>query len=308
MFFLYLFGNNVNDELGNVAYVSFYLAGAVLSAIGHILLNPGSATPILGASGAIAAVTGGYLILFPNTLITIVYWLFFIGTIDIPAWVIIGLKMIFVDNVLYRNTPNIAYDAHLTGYAFGIVISMILLSTHLIRGTNVDLWTMIKQWNRRRIYTDVVSGGYDPFTGRSVKHIPSKDITPSPQEQKIIGIRSDISSLLSENNFHDASKKYLELIHIDPQQVLARQQMLDIANQLMSAGQWVDAAEAYEKFMQHYRGYEYAEQVQLMLGILYSRYLKEPQRAATYLKSALERLTDSGQRKMCRDELERLKD
>ena len=83
--------------------------------------------------------------------------------------------------------------------------------------------------------------------------------------------------------------------------------MLDIANQLMSAGQWVDAAEAYEKFMQHYGNYEYAEQVQLMLGILYSRYLKEPEKAVNYLKAALEHLHDPGQLKMCKDELDRLR-
>ena len=179
MFFLYLFGNNVNDELGNLSYICFYLAGGVFSAIGHILLNYDSVTPILGASGAIAAVTGAYLVLFPKTLITIVYWLiFFIDTIDIPAWLIIGLKMIIFDNLLYRNTPNVAYDAHLTGYAFGGIVSLLLLSTRLIKPTGVDLWTMIKQWNRRRVYTDVVAGGYDPFTGRNVKRIKVKDLSP----------------------------------------------------------------------------------------------------------------------------------
>ena len=134
MFFLYLFGNNVNDEFGNLAYLCFYLAGAVFSAIGHILLNSGSATPILGASGAIAAVTGAYLVLFPKTLITIIYWFIIIGTIDIPALYFIGLKMIIIDNVIIRYTPHVAYDAHLAGYAFGIVVSIFLLSTRLIRG------------------------------------------------------------------------------------------------------------------------------------------------------------------------------
>ena len=59
--------------------------------------------------------------------------------------------------------------------------------------------------------------------------------------------------------------------------------------------------------MVHYGNYEYAEQVQLMLGILYSRYLNEPEKAVTYLKAALEHLHDPGQRKMCKDELDRLR-
>ena len=78
MFFLYLFGNNVNDKLGNVGYLAFYLAGAVFSGIGHTFLS-GSA--VLGASGAVAAVTGAYLVLFPQTLITVIYWLLFIGIV-----------------------------------------------------------------------------------------------------------------------------------------------------------------------------------------------------------------------------------
>ena len=95
-------------------------------------------------------------------------------------------------------------------------------------------------------------------------------------------------------------------MNVDSQQILPRQQMLDIANQLMSAGQWVDCAHAYEKFMTHYGNYEYAEQVQLMLGILYSRYLNQPEKAVKYLQSALERLHDPGQLKMCKEELARL--
>ena len=308
MFFLYLFGNNVNDELGNLAYTCFYLAGGVFSAIGHILLNAGSATPTLGASGAIAAVTGAYLVLYPKTLVTVVYWLFFIGTIDIPAWLIIGLKMIVFDNMLYRNTPHIAYDAHLTGYAFGIVISMLLLATRLIRATNVDLWTIFKQWNRRRIYTDVVSSGYDPYTGRNAKRINVREINtpPTAGEQKIMDIRAAISAALESGDLAGATRSYLELVTIEPQQILPRRQMLDIANQLMAAGQWVDSAYAYEKFMTHYGNYEYAEQVQLMLGILYSRYLNQPQKAIQYLNAALSRLNDPGQLKMCKDELARL--
>ena len=66
MYFLYLFGNNVNDKLGNLGYLCFYLAGAVFSAIGHGIFQ---FSPVLGASGAVAAVTGAYLVLFPQTLI-----------------------------------------------------------------------------------------------------------------------------------------------------------------------------------------------------------------------------------------------
>ncbi len=74
MFFLYLFGNNINDKFGHLWYIVFYLAGAVFSGVGHTLVNLSSYAPTLGASGAVAAVTGAYLVLYPQTLITVLYW------------------------------------------------------------------------------------------------------------------------------------------------------------------------------------------------------------------------------------------
>ena len=66
MLFLYIFGNNVNDKLGNVGYFLLYLGGAIFSGLGHALF---SNSPVLGASGAVAAVTGAYMVLFPKTYV-----------------------------------------------------------------------------------------------------------------------------------------------------------------------------------------------------------------------------------------------
>ncbi|MFH1882167.1 MAG: rhomboid family intramembrane serine protease, partial [Planctomycetota bacterium] len=137
MFFLYLFGNNVNDKLGNIGYLCFYLGGAVFSGIGHILV---SGADVLGASGAVAAVTGAYLVLFPQALISILYWFFFIGTIEVPALYFIGIKMILIDNVIAQSTAYVAYDAHLAGYAFGIAAMVVMLATGLISTSSFDLW------------------------------------------------------------------------------------------------------------------------------------------------------------------------
>jgi len=308
MFFLYLFGNNVNDKLGNVGYLCFYLAGAVFSGIGHTLLN---SAPAIGASGAVAAVTGAYLVLFPQTLITILYWFFFIGTMEVPALYFIGLKMIILDNMIARYTPNVAYDAHLSGYAFGILAILAMLATKLISGSSLDLWAMIDRWNRRRQYRDVVTGGYDPFTGQTKgRYVKAREVKKTPaqkaKEEKIAWLRSEISDSIAAGNLGGAADLYLELEKIDAEQILPRQQLLDISNQLMTAGKWAESARSYEKFLSHYRNYEYAEQVQLMLGILYSRYLGRNDTAVKYLQAARNRLTDPGQKKMCEEELKRL--
>jgi membrane associated rhomboid family serine protease len=308
MFFLYLFGNNVNDKLGHIGYVCFYLAGAVFSAIGHTLVN---SNPVIGASGAVAAVTGAYLVLFPQTLITVIYWFLFIGTMDVPAIYFIVLKMIFIDNMIAGYTPNVAYDAHLAGYGFGIAASLLMLATGLTESTHFDLWAMIKQWNRRRQYRDVVSTDYDPFMGFTpAKRIKAKEVQnladQQQQSETARQIRDQIAARISEHNLPAAAQLYLELTRLDPNQLLSRQYMLDVANQLAGEGKRIEAADAYEKFLAHYGNYEYAEQVELMLGLIYSRYLNKPDLAVKHLKAAEPKLADPAQLKMCRDEIDKL--
>ena len=303
MFFLYIFGNNVNDKLGNFGYVCFYLAGGVFSAVGHTLLND---NPVLGASGAVAAVTGAYLVFFPQTLITIVYWFYIIGTMDIPALYFIAFKMIIIDNVIWRYTPDVAYDAHLSGYAFGILGSLLLLATRLTSTSHFDLWAMIKQWNRRRRYRDSISSGYDPFTGLGSKKIKAKAVSKQKESPEINKLKEEIAKNIYEHNLPTAAEMYLELMSLDDTQIIQRQHLLDIANQLASEGRHKQAAAAYEKFLAHYGNYEYIEQVELMLGLIYSRYLDKADLAIKHLSLAEKKLSDSGQLKMCRDEIEKL--
>jgi len=307
MFFLYLFGNNVNDKLGNVGYMAFYLGGAVFSGIGHLLVGGGN---ILGASGAVAAVTGAYLVLFPQTLISVFWWFFFfIHTIELPALYFIALKMIIIDNVVLRYTSSlVAYDAHLSGYAFGIATMTVLLATGLISSSHFDLWVMIKQWNRRRQYRDAVSGGYNPFSGRTqAKFVKVKEIKKTPAQQQAeeesLRLRSEISNRMLERNLPVAAQVYLELMNHDSEQILPRQQLLDIANQLAGESRYAESAQAYEQFLSHYSKYEYIEQVELMLGLIYARYLNQPEAAIKHLQAAEKKLLDQGQIKMCQAEL-----
>ncbi len=307
MYFLYLFGNNVNDKLGNIGYLCFYLAGAVFSGIGYTLVSGGN---VLGASGAVAAVTGAYLVLFPQTLITIFYWLIFFGIMEVPALYFIAFKMILIDNIITRYTPNVAYAAHLAGYAFGIAAMLAMLAAGFISTSNFDLWAMIKRWNRRRVYRDAVSSGYDPFTGRAgTRKVKVKEVK-SPAEQqkdeKSQELRNEITKRITERNLPAAAALYLELMNHDSEQILPRQNLLDIANQLAGDSKHTESARASEQFLTHFSTYEYAEQVELMLGILYCRYLNQPKQAVKYLEAAAKKLTDPGQLKMCKDELARL--
>ncbi|MCI0498549.1 MAG: rhomboid family intramembrane serine protease [Planctomycetales bacterium] len=309
MFFLYIFGNNVNDKLGNIGYLCFYLASAVFSGIGHTLLSPAS---VLGASGAVAAVTGAYLVLLPNSLITVVYWFFFIGTVEIRALYFIAFKLIFWDNIFAADPrQGIAYSAHLAGYAFGIAAILGLLSQGLIETDFNDLWTMLRQWNRRHQFRDVVADGYDPHKESGRKTVFARvQTTPAPsseQRQQILDLRSRISQTMNNHLAAEAAALYLELLKLDSTQILPRHLQLDIANQLMSEGKWQTSAEAYQKFLSQYSNYEYTEQVHLMLGLLYARYLNRPQEALAHLNQAVDRLADPGQKALCQQEITRLK-
>ncbi|HEG43896.1 MAG TPA: rhomboid family intramembrane serine protease [Phycisphaerales bacterium] len=309
MYFLYLFGANVNDKLGNFKYVCFYLAGGVFAGLGHVVF---SFSPVMGASGAVAAVTGAYLVLFPKTLIRVMYWLvIFIDAIDVPAFLFILVKMIFLDNIIHDTADGVAYDAHLAGYAFGVVCILLLLVTGLLKGDQMNLVFVFSQWRRRRSYRGTVSDGSSPFKGRAGSRvIKSKEVAKGAVDaatsEKIAGIRAKIADFMGKRNLAEGAYLYLKLIEMDADQVLPRQNQLDVANQLMSMSKWGESAGAYEKFLRQYKSYEYIEQVELMLGILYSRYLNEPAKAMDALKAARERLSDDKQIKMCDEELAKL--
>ena len=308
MYFLYLFGNNVNDKLGNIGYLCFYLAGGVFAGMGHTVLSTNS---VLGASGAVAAVTGAYLVLFPNTLITVIYWIFFIGTVELRALYFIAFKLIVYDNIIepkFSHAP-VAYDAHIAGYLSGIAMILSLLALRIIQPDFNDLWSMIRQWNRRRRFRDTLADGYDPQKGGHFKQVSSqvRDSKPaSPQEDEIARLRSEISRAMSNRTAGQAAVLYRKLMSLDDSQVLPRQLQLDIANQLMAESQWAQSAHAYEGFLAQYADYEFAEQVHLMLGLVYGRYLERTEEALVQLRLAQGRLSDPGQKNLCQQEIERL--
>jgi membrane associated rhomboid family serine protease len=295
MYFLYLFGNNVNDRLGNVGYLCFYLAGAAFSAIGHTLFN---ASPVLGASGAVAAVTGAYLVLFPSTVITVAYMFFYIwDTLEIRALYFIALKLIFWDNIFEpRLSPqSIAYSAHLAGYVFGIACILILLAVRLIDAGHDSFLAIL----RHRTFPGITPDNDNP----PVKSVSADTTTVS--DQQISSLREQIASALASKNLSLASKLYKDLLGLNPGLTLNQQNQLDLANTLMSDSQWDWAAKAYENYLAQY-GQNNAEQVQLMLGLLYTRYIYKPDRAEELLGQALKKLSQPSQIRMCEDLLTEL--
>ncbi len=123
MLFLWVFGNNVEDRLSPILFLGFYLLGGVAATAAHIGLDPNSTVPVVGASGAIAAVMGAYLVLFPRARIhSVILFPPIILFRQIPAWVLLAVW--FGSQFLVDPTSGVAWAAHVGGFVFGVLVGL----------------------------------------------------------------------------------------------------------------------------------------------------------------------------------------
>jgi len=132
MLYLWIFGDNVEDALGHFRYLAFYLAGGIAASATHVLLYPSSTVPTVGASGAIAATLGAYLLLFPNRrVVTLIPLGFFLQVARLPAILVLGMWFVLQ---LFQGTLSLGMDqlggvafwAHIGGFAFGMLLGPLL--------------------------------------------------------------------------------------------------------------------------------------------------------------------------------------
>ena len=299
MLFLYIFGNNVNDKMGHLGYLAFYLAGGIIAAICYTLTEK-TGSPMLGASGAIAAVTGAYLILFPQSMITIVYFFIFIGRYEIQSlWFIAA----FFALDIYENfagQDGVAHMAHIGGTIFGCITCLGLVVAHLLPRSQWDMWALIQRANKRRQYRDMVSKGYNPFDYADPLRGGKKD---NPYAEQVQDLREKINAAMGMHNLKVAADFYVEMMQYDNTQIMSRQVQQDIATQLHHDNRHAQAAEAYEKLLSSYPNLERIEQIELIVGILYSRYLQKYGKAKLHLDKAIARLHEGREMDLAKEEL-----
>jgi membrane associated rhomboid family serine protease len=136
MLFLWIFGNNIEDRLGLVLFLVFYLAAGVVAGLTQVMIDPTSTIPTIGASGAIAGTLGAYLVLYPRARITSLVFLgFFYQLIDVPAVIVllfwIALQLIdgFASLGVTDADGGVAFFAHIGGFAFGAAVAFLLVRT-----------------------------------------------------------------------------------------------------------------------------------------------------------------------------------
>ena len=125
MWFLYIFGDNIEDRLGHIRYLIFYLFCGVAAGLVHLFTNWNSNIPTIGASGAISGVMGAYLLLYPRSkILTLIPIFFFFQFVEIPAFIFLGfwlLIQLFSAGLTPRNVGGVAFWAHIGGFVVGLV-------------------------------------------------------------------------------------------------------------------------------------------------------------------------------------------
>ncbi len=141
MLFLWVFGDNVEDRLGHFGYLLFYLAGGVFAALSQAAADPDGLVPNVGASGAVAAVLGAYLVLYPKATVNVVIPFFILIFIPIPVPAALMIGLWFLQNLLAGVATisetsaggGVAFFAHIGGFAFGFLLTLLVLRPALRR-------------------------------------------------------------------------------------------------------------------------------------------------------------------------------
>ncbi len=133
MLFLVIFGDNIEDRLGRIPYLAFYLTGGIVAGVTQSYLTPGSSLPAIGASGAVAAVLGAYMIMYPRSQVTMLFPLFFwFSLITVPAYLALGMWFVsqFFNGIFALQDAEaiyaggVAWWAHIGGFIIGILVGL----------------------------------------------------------------------------------------------------------------------------------------------------------------------------------------
>jgi membrane associated rhomboid family serine protease len=145
MWFLWIFGNNIEDSMGRLRFIVFYLLCGLAAAFGQVLTNPSSVIPMVGASGAISGVMGAYLILYPNVRVFAMVPLgFFLTSVALPAWVMLGYWFViqFLSGLvtIAGDMGGVAFWAHVGGFVAGLALIKLFTRDDYLRAHRSHHW------------------------------------------------------------------------------------------------------------------------------------------------------------------------
>ncbi|QYU67860.1 rhomboid family intramembrane serine protease [Leptolyngbya sp. 15MV] len=301
MLTLWVFGPNIEDRFGRLGYVILYFAGAVAAGLVHSAVERSG---VVGASGAIAAVTGAFMVLFPWTNVKVFCFFIVIGVFAVPALWFIGVRVAY-DFILTGSglSGRVATAAHLGGYGLGFGVALLLLWARIVPREPYDLFTTFRQAARRRQF-------HEAGFRRERQRQAQRSAISEAQRDQIAAARAEVSSAVADGDFPRAAAAYRRLLDRHGSDLgvalLSRRAHYELANGLFRLGDHSLAATAYDLFLRGYPADPETPEVRLMLGLLLTRYLNDPVRAKVELSAATERLPEGPQRDLARELLAEL--
>lgn len=298
MLFLWVFGAAVEDRLGRWWFLGFYLVGGCVATLGHMLV---SSAPVIGASGAVAGCSGAFLALFPRARIRVLMIFFLIGVYQIPALWFIGLYFAIdllsqTSELLGGSAGDVAYAAHLAGYVYGFFVAFALLATRLLAREEFDVFYLLQQRQRRAAFRavnrDSATGSWASAAADTGDRLAKRAKSPVSAEQNVRDRRAEIHHLMASGDMAKAASRYLSLLRDEPDAVFNEDHQLDLANALYRLSDFPHAAAAYELFIDRYSSGGRADEVRLMLAVLYARRLNRADRARELVEACRARLRD----------------
>jgi len=249
MLFLWAFGTAVEGRMGRVGFLAFYLSGGALAGLMQLAVSPG---PVIGASGSVSAVTGAFIALFPRARVAV---LMLFSVVQVPAMLLVALY--FAADLLGAfgaGRGGVGHMAHLAGTAFGLLVTMALVATGIVRRNDMDLAYVLRQWWRRRKMRSALEGsaeGAGPWTGNAAASL----------------------------------RKVAEVAAADAVRTAARQaaRAREAAGASFARGDFARAAEGLDTALALAPGADDADESRLMLAVIHVRKLPDPAKARAAL-------------------------
>lgn len=303
MLFLWVFGQNIEDRFGRWWYLLFYLGGAFAAAGLHVAFEY---SPALGASGAVAALTGAYFVLFPRTQIRVLFMLG-MAIYWVSAWWVIGLAIMWDIIGQAVGGDGIAHLAHLGGVMYGALVSFILLWLKLLPREMYDLFSMTRQASRRRQLRELSRKQTVEVEKHWQRAKRGETTVNGVDSEALAHDRAAVGSLIGSGDLAGAAKAYKSLVEkyaaIPRATTLSQRNQEALATHLYVERDHTAAAYALERLIEAYPHESTTPRYQLLLARLCARELNDPVRAKALLNTALERLHDDNEIAMAKREL-----
>jgi len=294
MLFLWVFGRPIEGHVGPLRFLVLYLSGGVLAGLAHAATSP---SPVIGASGAVAAVSGAFLALFPRSRIFVFFPL--MGIVAVPATVLIAIYVALdLFGFLGAGRGGVAHAAHLAGYAWGLGLGLLSLRFGGAPRGDTDLVFLLRQAARRRAMRKAMREG-NAWLGNAGRRAVA--VAAGPLEgpmREIAEVRARVQAALRTGDGATAATEWRTLRALDPAARLPSAAQLDLANRMYAGGDPEAALEAYEAFLAGPVGNAEADPVRLLAASLRLRHGGDRSAAAAHLRGLAERLDDPEQRRL----------